>query len=456
MELGSTPEMVLSDLEEYYDNQEYISVLFNNVTSKSPRQSLKQKSMYFSKISNFLCNITDHNLKIQYMYLLVIIIRREYKEIKALTSDDDKMKHSMFLQDCLIQAIIESCFTIGPIDYLQQLFNKIILTAIKIKICLRQKDFSVFEPIPNQIMHHMIMKIYPLDTQLLKISKKLLFVGFIDDETENGKDFSFKLALYIKELFTDENYKTVSITHIISCIDIISNYYSKTEFLRAMFEDDFSCIINGLVDCMQLSSARVQPKYEKLQNIAFTLFLEIKSLLEPIELLRILRLISNKWIIIECYSENMHEFLKAMISDFYPDFCLSIWKAYINIAYVNDVTAIDFMIFFMEHCQGLEEETVSELLNLFSSILDAIERWIIMFIQKGEEEDSILSGDFIQTFIECVFHYIEYNQNNILDLFDDDDVIDDFMEDLKYLHSLFGFDLFVEKYIYLQSLEQEE
>ena len=455
MESETIPESVLSDLDQYYYDKGYISFLFQNITSDSTKQSLERKTIYFSRLVQFLCHINDDDIKVQYIYMLLIIIRCEYKSIKALSSDGDKMEHRMFLQDCLIESIIKSCFTIGPIDIIQKLLNKIILTAIKIKSCLRDTDFSVFEAIPNQIMHHLVNKIYPLDTQLLKIAKKLIDIGFINDGAEKGKDFSLQLSIYIKELFSDEHYKTACMSDIIICIDIVNNYYSKTKFLRKMFKNDFSLIITGLTNCMHLGSARVQPKYLKLQNIAFAMFLDIRFCLEPIELLKIVHLISNKCIIIEFYSEKMHEFLKAMIEDFYEEFCVSIWRAYINIANVNDITAIDFMIFFIEYCERIEEEKISMLLNLFSSILSALERWINMYIQTSDKENDLLSGDFIYEFIERLLYFVQFNRNIIIDLFDDD-LIEDFNEVFKYLHSIFGFDIFVDIYNYLMTFGEEE
>ena len=411
MEVFPSAEQFLESFDTNFDTLDSVLMLRRILGDRLNKELYR---IVFSKVTHILQHLTDEALLFAYLNIILLILKRCYKFIKsnplAITEE------SIIFTTADIKLIIDSCFQIGIIDNLQNFVNNIILTAIKIyNYCDRRLD-DVFEPVPYQILSQLDQENYPLDIVILKIAKQLLRSTYIDDSNQEGCEFSAKLSQYLIELFHFIRTEYMSSVHINIAIQIIDNYYCQTEFLQQLIKDQLSEIVLSICHYMRMDITRQQPNYEKMQITAFRFFKNVHEVIEPFCSLCIMELISDKVIDLNLIDETIHTLVISLTESLIDDQTNIVWRANMNVAGFNIVTSINFMRFFLQYHNTLNESIISNV-NFLSSILKTLQNWIkrrVEIVGTEEENEEEYSEEFVVAFI-CTFVEEASNEIDIID-----------------------------------------
>ena len=394
---------LIVDFKTRYNDLNFIRLIRKSVTSSMDYDFLVA---VFGSITSILSELTEESKIIMYLSIILILIRKNYQVIKPLSSE--VAKQSLLFQKSDIKTVFDVYFRIGPLDNIQKYINSIILSTVKIFIKLDEPLDDVFNCVPNQILYHLDQCIYPLDTTLLIICRRLLQAQYIDDVNESGQEFASKLASYFISLFEGSNCRLVTVKHISLCVDIIKNYYAKSEFLRSLLLDHLSLITIQLCRHLSLFSLREQPDVASLQIVCFDLFKEIIDLIEPFGLSNILQIIGQKIINFEHYNEATHYVMTTSANKLIDETPNELWAAYIAIANFNFRTTLDYMKFFIENSHTINDRIVLNI-NFESSLAKSMDIWITKRVEiegQPEEAEDIYSSEFIISFVCCFMESI--------------------------------------------------
>ena len=129
-----------------------------------------------------------------------------------------------------------------------------------------------------------------------------------------------------------------------------------------------------------------------------------------------MELISDKVIDLNLIDETIHTLVLSLTESLIDDQTNIVWRANMNVAGFNIVTSINFMRFFLQYHNTLNESIISNV-NFLSSILKTLQNWIkrrVEIVGTEEENEEEYSEEFVVAFI-CTFVEEASNEIDIID-----------------------------------------